>query len=156
MQTSRRSIRIKVLQCLYAYEIAKDPIEKVKNDLLSEVKDKELLDFADRLIGYVLDDMKLIDNTIETKLKNWEYSKIALVDKIIMRMGVAEMLNFSEIPPKVTINECIEISKEFCSESSGKFINGLLDAILSELTKDDKLNKKGRGLLDLKKRKNAK
>jgi len=123
---------------------------------MGEVKDKELLDFANRLISCVLDDMKLIDETIDDKLKNWEYSKIALVDKIIMRMGVAEMLNFSEIPPKVTINECIEISKEFCADSSGKFINGLLDAVLTELTKDDKLNKKGRGLLDLKKRKNEK
>jgi len=68
-------------------------------------------------------------------------------------MGLSEILYFPEIPPKVSINESIEIAKDYCTKSSGKFVNGILDAILTDLKNDDKLNKRGRGLLDLKKKK---
>ena len=77
---------------------------------------------------------------------------MAFLDKIILKIGVAEFLNFPEIPPKVTINEAIEIAKDYSSKSSGKFVNGVLDAILEDLKKEDKLNKTGRGLLNLQKK----
>lgn len=156
MQSSRRVIRIKVLQVLYAHVISKDPIEKVKNDLLGEIKEEEKIEFASELIDKVLKNSAKLDKMIKDKIENWEFERIALVDKLILRMGLSEILHFPEIPPKVSINEAIEIAKEYCTKSSGKFVNGILDAILTDLKKENKLNKSGRGLLDLKKKNNEK
>ncbi|MDQ1265746.1 MAG: transcription antitermination protein NusB [Bacteroidota bacterium] len=156
MSSPRRIIRIKALEVLYAHEIAKDPIEKVKKDLLSGITDIEKYNFASQLIDSVLKKQQEIDNIIESKIHNWEYDRVSVLDKIIMRIGIAELMNFPEIPPKVTINEAIEIAKEYCSGKSGQFINGILDSYLSELKKGDKLNKEGRGLLDIRKKKDAK
>jgi transcription antitermination protein NusB len=152
MQSTRRVIRIKVLQALYAYEIAKDPIEKVKKDILSDLEDKEKYKFASDLIDNVLKNVDSLDKMIIGKIENWEFERIALIDKLVLRMGLAEMLYFPEIPPKVSINESIEIAKNFCTNQSGKFVNGILDSILNDLKKDNTLNKQGRGLLDLKKK----
>ena len=156
MQSSRRVIRIKVLQVLYAHVISKDPIEKVKNDLLGEIKEEDRIEFASELIDKVLKNSAKLDKMIKDKIENWEFERIALVDKIILKMGLSEILYFPEIPPKVSINEAIEIAKEYCTKSSGKFVNGILDAILTNLKKENKLNKSGRGLLDLKKKSNEK
>ena len=108
------------------------------------------------MIDSVLKNQQQIDKIIQSKIHNWEYDRVSVLDKIIMRIGIAELMNFPEIPPKVTINEAIEIAKEYCTGKSGQFINGILDSYLSELKKDDKLNKEGRGLLDIKKKKDAK
>lgn len=152
MQSTRRVLRIKVLQALYAYEIAKDPIEKVKKDLLSDLEDKEKYKFASDLIDSVLKDVNKLDETIKSKIENWEFERIALIDKLVLRIGLAELLYFPEIPPKVSINEAIEIAKSFCTNQSGKFVNGILDSILIDLKKENALDKRGRGLLDLKKK----
>ena len=156
MQSSRRVIRIKVLQVLYAHVISKDPIEKVKNDLLGEIKEEDRIEFASELIDKVLKNSAKLDKMIKDKIENWEFERIALVDKIILKMGLSEILYFPEIPPKVSINEAIEIAKEYCTKSSGKFVNGILDAILTDLKNENKLNKSGRGLLDLKKKNDEK
>lgn len=152
MQSTRRVLRIKVLQALYAYEIARDPIEKVKKDLLSDLEDKEKYKFASDLIDSVLKDVKKLDETIKSKIENWEFERIALIDKLVLRIGLAELLYFPEIPPKVSINEAIEIAKSFCTNQSGKFVNGILDSILIDLKNENALDKRGRGLLDLKKK----
>lgn len=73
--------------------------------------------------------------------------RIALIDKILLRMAICELLYFTDIPPKVSINEAIEIAKIYSTAGSGKFINGILDTILSE-EKLGSLNKTGRGLVD--------
>ena len=156
MQSSRRVIRIKVLQVLYAHVISKDPIDKVKTDLLGETKEEDRIEFASELIDKVLKNSTKLDKMIKGKIENWEFERIALVDKIILKMSLSEILYFPEIPPKVSINEAIEIAKEYCTKSSGKFVNGILDAILTDLKKENKLNKSGRGLLDLKKKSNEK
>jgi N utilization substance protein B len=152
MQSSRRVIRIKVLQVLYAHVISKDLIEKVKNDLLGEIKEEGRIEFASELIDKVLKNSAKLDKMIKDKIENWEFERIALVDKLILKMGLSEILHFPEIPPKVSINEAIEIAKEYSTKSSSKFVNGILDAILTDLKKENKLNKSGRGLLDLKKK----
>lgn len=152
MTSSRRFVRIKVMSVLYAYEIAKDPIEKVKKDLLPEIQDREKLNFANSLIDLVLKKSAELDAYIISKLENWEYQRVAVIDKIIIRMATAEILYFPEIPPKVSINEAIEIAKLYSLKNSGSFVNGILDSILGELKSKGELNKKGRGLLDLKKK----
>ncbi len=151
-QLKRRDIRIKVMQALYAHEMSQDSIKKVKLDQLFEIKEEENIEFANKLIDCVLKHEKLIDAYILNKVVNWELERMALVDKIILRMGVAELLYFPEIPPKVSINESIDIAKDFCTRNSGKFVNGILDAVLEELKTENKLNKTGRGLLNFKKK----
>ncbi|WKV12863.1 transcription antitermination factor NusB [Marivirga harenae] len=80
--------------------------------------------------------------------KNWATDRIAVVDMIILKMAVAEMLNFPSIPVKVTINEYIELSKNYSTQKSKQFVNGLLDKISISLEKEDKIKKSGRGLID--------
>ncbi len=84
---------------------------------------------------------------IAGKTKNWEADRIAMMDVLIMKMAIAEMIYFSSIPVKVTINEYLEIAKEFSTPKSNSFINGILDKILEELTKENKIRKYGRGLI---------
>lgn len=153
MIPSRRFIRVKVLHVLYAHEVAKDPLNKVKKDLLSKIEDNEKLGFANDLIDIVFKNKDELDRIIQPKIENWEYERVALVDKLILRIALAEILYFPEIPPKVSINEAIEIAKEYSSYNSGSFINGILDSILIELKQKQDLNKKGRGLLDERKKK---
>ncbi|MFL5739282.1 MAG: transcription antitermination protein NusB, partial [Flavisolibacter sp.] len=78
---------------------------------------------------------------IVPKLKNWDAERIAALDMIIMKMGVAEFLYFETIPPKVTINEYIDIAKEYSTQQSGQFVNGILDNIHKELALQGKLHK---------------
>ena len=84
---------------------------------------------------------------IAGKTKNWEADRIAMMDVLIMKMAIAEMIYFSSIPVKVTMNEYLEIAKEFSTPKSNSFINGILDKILEELTKENKIRKYGRGLI---------
>lgn len=151
-QLKRRDIRIKVMQVLYAHRMSEEPIKKVKNDLLFEIKEEENIEFANKLVDFVLKNEKLLDAYILNKVVNWELERMGLIDRIILRMGIAEMLYFPEIPPKVSINEAIDIAKDFCTRNSGKFVNGILDAVHDELKKENNLNKTGRGLLNLRKK----
>jgi len=145
----RRLIREKVLQTLYAYEISKEPLAFIEEQQLSELKPHHNdFNFAKELIEKVVQHLDELDAMIKANVPNWEFDRIALLDKIILRMGIAEFVYFPDIPPKVTINEAIEIAKAFSTEKSGKFINGVLDAILDKLRATKALNKSGRGLLD--------
>jgi N utilization substance protein B len=85
---------------------------------------------------------------IGAKTQNWEPERIAMMDTLLMKMAIAEFINFSSIPVKVTINEYLEISKEFSTPKSNSFINGILDKILFELKAEKKINKIGRGLIE--------
>jgi N utilization substance protein B len=92
------------------------------------------------------------DDDFETllmgKLENWDIKRVALTDRILLKMAIAEMVGFPSIPVKVTINEFIEISKTFSTPKSKKFVNGILDGIAIELVKEGVIKKSGRGLLD--------
>lgn len=85
---------------------------------------------------------------ISAKTKNWEADRIALLDNLLMRMAICELLNFPTIPVKVTMNEYIEISKVFSTAKSNTFINGILDKILSDLQAAGRIRKQGRGLIE--------
>jgi len=88
------------------------------------------------------------DKLIESKAQNWELDRIALVDRILMQMGICEMLRFQEIPIKVSINEYLEIAKKFSTPKSSKFINGILDSLYLEFKQNGSIQKAGRGLID--------
>lgn len=85
---------------------------------------------------------------IGKKTQNWEPERIAMMDTLLMKMAIAEFINFTSIPVKVTINEYLEISKEFSTPKSNSFINGILDKILFELKDENKIRKIGRGLIE--------
>jgi N utilization substance protein B len=147
-KSKRRIVREKVLQILYAYEMNKESLELISSEILSEITDETDREFARELIRKVLSNTDDLDKRIIERVTNWEMSRIALIDKILLRMGICEILYFPDIPPKVSINESIEIAKDFSTSGSGKFINGILDAILAEEKNAGKLNKTGRGLVE--------
>ena len=89
-----------------------------------------------------------IEKMIGDKTKNWEVERIAMMDVLLMKMAITEILHFSSIPVKVTLNEFIEISKMYSTPKSKIFINGILDKIVADFKAENKLNKIGRGLME--------
>ena len=106
-------------------------------DMVSAEKRK----FAHDLLTTVIEKKDYCLELIKPKLKNWDPDRIALLDMILMRMGVCEFLYFETIPTKVTINEYIDLAKEYSTPQSGQFVNGILDNIHKELLAQDKLHK---------------
>jgi N utilization substance protein B len=123
-----------VIQALYAHEISGDPAEHVISCILPSLEgNKAGYDFARRLVVQTIDRSAEIDRIIKVKVTNWDFKRIAVLDRLILRMGICELLYFKEIPPKVSMNEAIELAKLFSTERSGQFINGVLDAVLNDV-----------------------
>ncbi|WP_132054369.1 transcription antitermination factor NusB [Pseudocnuella soli] len=97
--------------------------------------------FAKGLLQAVLEKAEHLETFIHPRLQNWDAERIAVLDMILMKMGVAEFLYFDTIPPKVTINEYIDLAKEYSTAQSGQFVNGILDNIHKELVQTGKLQK---------------
>ena len=116
-------------------------LQKTASANFSEVISNDKWDFAKSLLNTVLEKEKHLEGFIIPKLKNWDPERIAALDMIIMKLGVAEFLYFETIPPKVTINEYIDIAKEYSTQQSGQFVNGILDNIHKELVQQNKLHK---------------
>lgn len=105
-------------------------------------------EFVEELLKTTIKYSNEYHELIAAKTKNWEADRIALMDILLMRMAISELINFPSIPVKVTINEYIELSKTFSTLKSNTFINGILDKILADLTKEGRIRKAGRGLKD--------
>ncbi len=103
--------------------------------------------FAKQLLVNTLSNSSTYLQMIEKKLTNWDIERISDIDKIILQMAIAEIIRFESIPVKVTFNEYIEIAKQFGTEKSGGFINGILDNLIKHMEKENKFKKTGRGLL---------
>jgi N utilization substance protein B len=147
-KSNRRILREKSLQVLYAYEMNSEGLQTLIDGVLSDIEEKPDKEFSSDLIHKVITNKKELDEKISERVTNWEMDRIALIDRILLRIGITEILHFPDIPPKVSINEVIEIAKDYSTSNSSKFINGILDAILTDLKKSGKLNKTGRGLID--------
>lgn len=117
-------------------------LQKPANSNFSEIVSKDKWEFAKSLLETVLDKKEVCLELIKPKLKNWDAERIAALDLIILQMGVCEFLYFETIPTKVTINEYIDLAKEYSTVQSGQFINGLLDNIHKELAAENRINKK--------------
>ncbi|HVS96013.1 MAG TPA: transcription antitermination factor NusB [Puia sp.] len=109
--------------------------------VFQEIISKEKWDFARVLLETVMDKKETVMELIRPRLKNWDAERIATLDMILMQMGVVEFLYFETIPPKVTINEYIDLAKEYSTPQSGQFVNGILDNIHKELVREDKMHK---------------
>ena len=102
-------------------------------------EEAEMRLFADPLIRGALEHRDAIDLCIKGHAKNWEFHRIAAVDRNIMRLAIYEMLHREDIPPIVSINEAVDIAKKFSTQDSGKFVNGILDKVRSELMRPAKI-----------------
>ena len=91
---------------------------------------------------------KVYHDLIANNTKNWEVDRLPLTDRVILQMAIAELIEFPNIPVKVTINEYIELAKQYSTPKSRQFINGILDVIAKELKQSGKIKKSGRGLMD--------
>jgi N utilization substance protein B len=104
--------------------------------------------FVEELCKIVVEESDQYDVYLDDQLKNWELERIAMVDLIILKTALAELIHFPGIPVKVTINEFIEIAKRYSTPKSGKFVNGVLDVLSVKLAKEGVIRKSGRGLID--------
>lgn len=111
------------------------------------VQDEDDLDFAKKLLVKTLLNNEVLVKEIEGKTPNWDKDRIADVDAILLKMAICELLNFPSIPERVTINEYLEIAKEYSTPKSSIFINGILDNLVKDYRAEGKLKKVGRGLL---------
>lgn len=106
-----------------------------------EMPDKEKMDFAKELLSTVIEKNDYCLDLIKPKLQNWEAERIAVVDMVLLKMGLCELLYFDTIPTKVTLNEYIDIAKEYSTPKSGHFVNGILDNLLKDLEEQEKIHK---------------
>lgn len=137
------------MQALYAHEISKDSPEHIIKHILAGLEgSRDAHAFAKELVITAIEHAADIDKAIQSKVANWDFKRIALVDRMILRMGICELLYFKDIPPKVSMNEAIELAKMFSTEKSGQFVNGILDAVLGDLKKSGEYAKAGRGLYE--------
>ena len=146
----RREVRELVIQALYAEEVGKNDWEQILTALIKpKFRDnKKNYRFAERLFLETLNHQQTLDEIVALHIKNWRIERLTVIDKAILRAALCEFLYFEEIPTKVTINEAIEIAKDYSTLKSGNFINGILDAALEQLNDEGKIQKKGRGLIE--------
>lgn len=173
--THRRIVRERVLQALYAMEIAGPPMvfdshaartlvfeadnmvtqEEPKEESLRQIAIDSGLEFgtdvpqfAEQLLIRTWEGRDEAEALLQVHLDNWDIKRLALTDRIVLRMAVTELLVFKDIPPKVTLNEAVEVARAFGGDGSGGFVNGVLDSTLSDLRSSGKLRKSGRGLVE--------
>lgn len=126
----RRKARIGVLEAVYAESQIHEKPEKILKDVfLREEYGNGNEEFLKSLFFETVSQSDECDKLIDSHLKNWEFNRIALLDKLILRMAITEMVFMNETPPKVVISEAIEIAKEYSTEESSSFVNGILDAV---------------------------
>ncbi|SDI49640.1 transcription antitermination factor NusB [Mucilaginibacter sp. P25] len=139
-----------VLQALIAKTFKNFSHDDYKLNQLAEITGNwvEDRDFVVNLFQQSIRYNEAYHELIAAKTQNWEPERIAMMDTLLMKMAITEFINFNSIPVKVTINEYLEISKEFSTPKSNSFINGILDKILIELKAENKIKKIGRGLIE--------
>ena len=113
----------------------------------NQKNDKEVIDFGMDLLKKTINNNEQILEDLRGKTPNWESERIALLDQAILKTAITELLHFPSIPIKVTINEYLEIAKDYSTPNSNNFVNGVLDEIVRDFTKNKRFTKKGRGLL---------
>ena len=135
----RRKGREIAMQVLYSREfdknsIIKDQIENIADN--SKIKDKKIIQFSMDILNLVLTNLEFIDEKIKLYSQKWPFERIAIPDKSILRIATAEMY-FSTVAHPVIMDEAIEIAKKYCSESTGRFINGILNTISKEIESNE-------------------
>ncbi len=110
--------------------------------------DETIKDYGEPLLNRTFKGDSALLDIIKPILTNWDHERLALIDMILLKMAACEMLEFSTIPAKVTLNEYVEVAKSYSTDKSKEFVNGVLDKLMKQLEEDGKLKKEGRGLID--------
>ena len=128
----RRTLaREHALKILYQFDITKRPMEAVVGSYweAEETKDQEIITYANLLAQGVGVHLQTIDQKISDYATNWQIKRMAIIDRNVMRIGLYELQHTTDIPPKVAINEAVELAKKYGDLESSKFVNGILDKI---------------------------
>tara|TARA_B100001142_G_scaffold103849_1_gene105906 strand:+ start:1379 stop:1807 length:429 start_codon:yes stop_codon:yes gene_type:complete len=134
----RRNAREGVLEALFAQEYSKEKPKLVLDRVLdSNPNRKKSSEFIEVLFFCVLENVNWADDQIKVHLQNWEFSRVAQIDRLLLRMGICEIFFIEEVPPKVSISEMVEISKVYSTDESPSFINGILDAVYKDFQKKE-------------------
>jgi transcription antitermination protein NusB len=136
--TQRHDGRVAALQYLYAWSInpPDNPVDDLRVFFEGLEHPRDHYSFGEELIDGVIKNRDAIDAQIRSMAQNWEFERIAKIDLAILRVAMYEMLHRRDIPPVVSINEAIEISKQFSNADSKRFINGILDRLKDQLGRD--------------------
>lgn len=146
---TRRDARETALQILYALELSGNSLSVVFRDLMPKCDElPPAVAFARKIIELTYNRREEYDAYIKRYSANWRFERIAILDRVIMRIAICEFIHFYDVPPKVTIDEAIELAKRFSTYKSSGYINGILDAILLELKEKKLVIKTGRGKLE--------
>ena len=134
---SRRKGREFAMQSLYAAEVGGQPVQQVGRDddglLHDEPVSAETREYGQKLARAAGARLEEIDGLIAACADGWEIGRLAVVDRVILRMSIAELMTQPDVPPKVCINEAVEIARKFSTEHSSRFVNGVLDAVARRL-----------------------
>ena len=125
----RRKSREATMQALYALEINNGFPQDVLELCDDSFNNSENDIYTRELFNCVVEKQSWADDLISQCLENWEYGRVAILDKILLRMGVSEIYHIDDVPPKVSISEMVEIAKVYSTEESSSFVNGILDTI---------------------------
>ena len=130
----RTKAREAVLKILYQAEITRRDITAASEQYWAnaQTKDTAVIDFAARITQGIAEHLAAIDDYIVRYATNWQIKRMAVIDRNILRLGVFELLFTEDIPPKVSINEAVELAKKYGDTESSKFVNGILDKIHKE------------------------
>lgn len=124
------------LKALYQTEMTKENCKDSLNIFWTDHKaEEDVKEFATQLVSGTIENLKKIDETIARHTDNWEISRIARVDRNILRLATYELMFRDDIPPKVSINEAVDIAKKYGDVESGNFVNGVLDSIKGDIDK---------------------
>jgi len=135
----KRMARILALQVIYAQEFHGSSIDETFKHMLdpNDTPEDLVVQYGRHLCDLTLSNKENIDVLIKERLKNWDFSRITIMDRLILRMSLSEMLYEDNVPPKVSITEGVEIAKEFSTNDSSSFINGILDAVYNQKLKEN-------------------
>ena len=134
IKNTRRSAREAALQALYSMEVGGEDSTKALNDILArEKRDSDIDEFIVELFHTSLKNRDWCENEIKSRLNNWEFKRVAILDRLLLVLAISEIFFIENIPPKVSIAEAIEIAKQFSTEESSAFVNGVLDNIYKYL-----------------------
>ena len=142
----KRLARIIAVQAIYAYEIYPENSDNVMSVILDNddedwsplesIPSDNAIAYGKKLYKMVIKIKDELDDLIKARSKNWSINRITLLDRLILRMSLAEMIYEDDVPPKVSIAEGVEIAKYFSTDESGSFVNGILDSVYNDIIKD--------------------
>lgn len=137
VKQSRRSAREAVLQALYAIEVGKETKSKALKDILKrESRNHDAKNFITELFNVSLSNREWCEDQIKSRLNNWEFKRVAILDRLLLIVAIAEIFFIDTVPPKVSISEAIQIAKRYSTEDSSAFVNGVLDNIYKSVAKE--------------------